>query len=274
LEKELLIIVKIFIHTDLEGICDFYSWKEADIPTSRGIDYTKEFLTQEVNAAIEGICSVDPNAVVVVEDGHGGGYFGPNILAEKLHKQATLVVGTYHRHLSTIDSSFDLLMMIGAHAMAGTACGQMNHTLSKESIYNVLLNGAPIGEIGICATIAGYYGVPLAMVSGDYWAAKEAEQLIENIQTVSVKKGINSFCAECLHPETARDLIRDAARNSIEKKHMLKPYRIEGRIEVQIDYLHTELADEAERKNGAARIGGRSVMFEGNDVRQLFSRCF
>jgi len=266
--------MKVFIHTDLEGVCDFYNWEEANIPTSRGIGYTKEFLTQEVNAAIEGICSVDPDAEIVVEDGHGGGFLGCNILAEKLDRQAKLVVGQFHHHLSTIDTTFDLVMIIGAHAMAGTKCGQMNHTLSKETIYNVLLNSIPVGEIGLCAAIAGYYGIPLCMVSGDYWAAKEAQLLVENIQTVSVKKGLNSFCAECLHPEVARELIKEAARNAVINKHSVKPYKIEGRIKVQIDYLFTELADEAERKNNAKRVGSRSVLFEGDDLRQLFSRCF
>jgi len=266
--------MKIFIHTDLEGVCDFYDWSEADIPTSRGIGYTKEFLTQEVNAAIDGICSVDPDAEIIVEDGHGGGYYGPNFIAEKLHRQAKLVVGRFHRHLSTIDSGFDLAMMIGAHSMAGTAKGQMNHTLSKETIYNVLLNGAPVGEIGICAAIAGYYGVPLAMVSGDYWAAEEAKQLLKCVETVSVKKGLNSYCAECLHPEYARELIREAAQNAVRDKHLFEPYRVQGHIEVQIDYMHTELADDVERTKSAKRVGSRSVMFEGDDLRQLFSRCF
>jgi len=266
--------MKVFIHTDLEGICSFYDWAEADIPTSRGIAYTKEILTQEVNAAIEGICSVEPEAIIVVEDGHLGGYGGPNILAEKLHRQAELVNGRYHRHLSTIDSSFDLAMLVGAHSMAGTACGQMNHTFSKETIYNVLLNGEPVGEIGVCAALAGYYGIPLAMVAGDYWAVKEAEQLLGNVQTAAVKKGLNSFCAQNLHPEAARDLIREAAQEAVTNKHLFKPYSLQGRIEVQIDYFHTELADEAERKNNAIRVGSRSVMYEGDDVRQLFSHCF
>jgi len=266
--------MKVYIHTDLEGVCDFYNWDEADIPTSRGVGYTKEFLTQEVNAAIEGICSVAPNAEIVVEDGHGGGYYGPNILAEKLNRQAKLVVGRFNSHLSTIDAEFDLFMIIGAHAMAGTARGQMNHTLSKNTIYNVLLNKKPIGEIGICAAIAGYYNVPFALASGDYWAMKEAEELMENLETVAVKKGLNSYCAECLNPDVARELIRDAAKKAASSKHIYKPYKIQGRIEVQIDYFHTEHADEAERKNSGKRIGGRSVMFEGDDLRQLFNRCF
>ena len=266
--------MKVFIHTDLEGVCSFYDWDEVNMPTSRGIGYTKEFLTQEVNAAIEGVRLVCPDAEFVVEDGHGGGFLGPNIISEKLHRQAKLIVGKFNQHLSTIDSSFNFLMIVGAHSMAGTPCGQMNHTLSTEKFYNVILNNVPVGEIGICTAIAGSYGVPLGMVSGDYWATKEAEQLIENVWTASVKKGLNAFCAECLQPEVARTLIREAAKNAADQKNSLRPYEIRGDIEVQIDYMQTSQADEAVYKAGGKRIGNRSVMFTGNDIRQVFNRCF
>ena len=51
--------MKIYIETDMEGISDFVNWEEADFTKGRGIGYTKEFLTEEVNAAIKGIYSVE-----------------------------------------------------------------------------------------------------------------------------------------------------------------------------------------------------------------------
>ena len=266
--------MKIFIHTDLEGVCDFYDWAEADIPTSRGIGYTKEFLTAEINAAIEGVCSVYPEAEFVVEDGHGGGYMGPNIICEKLDSRAKLLVGKFARHLNTVDESFDLLMIIGAHSMAGTQQGLMNHTLSKDKFYNVALNGRPVGEIGICTAIAGYYGIPLVMVAGDYWAAVEAKQLVENVRTAAVKRGLSSYCAECLHPDEARKLIFEAAADAVKQKDLMKPFKLEDTLEVQIDYLHTEQADDAKQKGGGKRVGSRTVLFTGSDLRELFDRCF
>jgi D-amino peptidase len=257
----------------LDGICDFYNWAEADIPTSRGIGYTKEFLTHEVNAAIDGVCSAYPDAEFTVEDGHGGGYFGPNIIAEKLHRQAKLVVGRYGRHMSLIDPSFDGAMIIGAHSMAGTAKGQMNHTISRDRFYNVFLNGVAVGEIGICSAIAGNYGVPMIMVSGDYWAAEEAKQLIPNIKTAAVKKGMNTFCAECLHPDEARALIRQAAYDAAGNPASIEPYLVGGALKVHIDYIYSEQADEGERKGGK-RAGNRSVIFEGDDLRRVFNQCF
>ena len=132
--------MKVYINTDLEGICSFVDWEEADFKTGRGIAYTKQFLTGEVNAAIEGILSVDEHSEIVVQDGHGGGYWGPNMIAEDLDRHAVLIQGKRGVEIAGIDSSFDLLINIGAHSMAGTRCGLMNHTISHNQIMNFWIN--------------------------------------------------------------------------------------------------------------------------------------
>jgi len=38
--------------------------------------------------------------------------------------------------------------------------------------------------------------------------------------------------------------------------------------------LYSEQADEAERKGDGKRIGNRSVLFEGTDLRKVFGRSF
>jgi D-amino peptidase len=264
--------VRVFIHTDLEGVCSFYDWKEADIKTSRGILYTKEFLTQEVNAAVEGFFAADPNAEVVVEDGHGGGYLGPNMIAEALDPRARLLVGKFDRHLATLDASFDMVAMVGAHSMAGTRYGLMNHTLSKEEYYDIWVNGTKIGEIGICALIAGVYGVPLTMVAGDHWAVVEAKELLGNIQGASVKRGLNAYNAECLHPNVARALITVAAKNAALRRKESKPFAMKPPFEVKIAFMFTEQADKAEYHRGAKRLDGRTISYGGDDLLALLNK--
>ncbi len=261
--------VRVFIHTDLEGVCDFYDWKEADLRTGRGIGYTKEFLTQEVNAAIRGFLAAEPESEIVVEDGHGGGYWGPNMIAEQLDRHARLLVGKFDRHLAVIDRSFDMLALVGAHSMAGTKNGLMNHTLSKDKYYDIWVNGTKVGEIGLCAILAGIYGVPLTMVAGDYWAVQEAQELLGNIEGASVKRGLNSYNADCLHPEVARDLIQEAARRAALRRKEFQPYVLKPPYEIRIAYLFTEQADKIEHQHGARRIDGRTVSLHGDDLLAL-----
>lgn len=266
--------MKVFINTDLEGICSFVDWAEVDFKTGRGIQYTKQFLTAEVNAAIEGILSIDENAGIVVQDGHGGGYWGPNMIAEELDRHAVLIQGKRGVEIAGIDDSFDLMFGIGTHSMAGTQKGLMNHTISYNEIQNYWINGVKVGEIGICAAIAGYYGIPLGMVSGDYWAVKEAGELLGDIEGVAVKKGINMYTAECMNPLEARKLIKEAAKTAVQNRHKYKPFKVGSPVEIKIEYTTTYLADKVEIHHGGKRLDGRTVSFTGEDFMQVFNRSY
>ncbi len=52
----------------------------------------------------------------------------------------------------------------------------MDHTYSGQ-IHTITLNGIEVGEIGINATLAGHWGVPMALITGDDKVALEAQGL-------------------------------------------------------------------------------------------------
>jgi len=207
------------------------------------------------------------------------------MIAEELDRHARLLVGKFDRHLAVIDRSFDMLTMVGAHSMAGTPKGLMNHTLSKEKYYDIWVNGTKVGEIGLCAILAGVYGVPLTMVAGDYWAVQEAQALLGGtsgtgggaglggVEGAAVKRGLNSFNADCLHPEVARGLIQDAARKAAlrARNREFHPYVLKAPFEIKIAYVFTEHADKMEVQRGARRIDGRTVALEGSDLLALLN---
>jgi len=51
------------------------------------------------------------------------------------------------------------------------------------------------GETGLNAMIAGYFGVPVVMLSGDQHVAEEAREFLPWILTAIVKQGQSSYCA-------------------------------------------------------------------------------
>jgi D-amino peptidase len=265
--------MKIYINTDLEGVCGFVDWEEATFETGRGVGYTKQFLTAEVNAAIEGILQEDAGAEIVVQDGHGGGYWGPNIIAEELHPRASLILGKRGMEIAGLDGSFDLLMCVGAHSMAGTQNGLMNHTISHGRIMNVWIGGVRMGEIGIWASIAGYHGIPLGMLSGDHWAVEEARLLLGDIEGAAVKKGINMFTAHCLNPLEARKLIKEAAVSAIKGRGRFKPYLTPSPAEIKIEFTSTQYADTAEINHRGERLDGRTVRFRGDDFISVLNQA-
>lgn len=276
--------MKIYIHTDLEGISCLTDYEmELDTNTGRGISYLKEILTLEVNAAIDGILKAvgdNENVKIVVQDGHGGGYWGSNLLSEKINPNANVILGRRSFELTAIDESFDALFIIGAHSMEGTPQGNLNHTIAHGKFYNYYINGIKIGEAGLCAAIAGYYDVPLALVTGDFWATKEITDLIKNswLKTVATKKGINRYTAECYPLSKNLKQISEAAYeatfNILSQNNYPQPLKTGEPIKIKVDYVFSDQADSAEKNYYAKRIDDRTVEFSGADLLTLITASY
>ena len=83
--------MKIYILTDLEGVAmvSRFSQTREEGPQKQA---AMKLLTQEVNAAVDGILDVDADAEIVVWDGHGTG--GIDALA--FHPKAKLIARGPH----------------------------------------------------------------------------------------------------------------------------------------------------------------------------------
>jgi D-amino peptidase len=145
--------LKIYLMTDLEGPAGVNRWaqtREGERPEKTAAMY---LLTGEVNAAIEGILDVTPDAEVCVWDGHGS---GGGLIFDALHSHARVVLhgqgmGAPHH----LDATFDALLFVGQHAMAGTQDAPLCHTYSSRTVQHYKLNGVLVGEIGCLAAMAG-----------------------------------------------------------------------------------------------------------------------
>src|SRR5690606_22734056 len=101
------------------------------------------------------------------------------------------------------------------HSAMGTKDGVLDHTYSGRTVSSVVINGQPVGEIGINAGVCGYFGVPVVCVAGDQAAAVEAAELLGDVVTVPVKRGIGRTAADSLHPEVARRHIAEGVRRAL-----------------------------------------------------------
>jgi D-amino peptidase len=248
--------MKIYISTDLEGISGVVDWKQTG-RDERGADYAQacHLLTADVNAAVEGALAAGVEEIVVL-DGHGG---GRNFIYSELRAGARYITGAGRVSVFPgLDNSFDALLLVGYHAMAGTRGAVMDHTMSSLTWYNYYLNGTCLGEIGISAVIAGHFGVPVAFVSGDTAACTEAAALLGDIETAAVKHGLWRTSAELLPLSEAHALLRTGVTNALQKLGTYAPYVIEPPIEVRLETQNTDVADHYERE-GWQRLAGRTV---------------
>lgn len=262
--------MRIYMMTDLEGVRGVLS-RDQVLPGSAAYEKARDWLTADVNAAVEGAIEGGADQVVVL-DGHGANN-ATNIRYENVHPKALLIQGTPWRdYLHALDDSFGGLFQVGAHAMAGTPEAVLEHTMSSDSWVEMTINGRPTGEIGLVAAVAGYFGVPFVMVSGDDKACAESRAIVPGIQTAVVKHAITRGSAVLLPKETVDDLIKEAAREAVRKAKDIPPYVVESPVAIEVEYLRNDTVERVFEREGVTKLSSRRVRYTGSDIREAVRR--
>jgi D-amino peptidase len=257
--------LKIFISVDMEGICGVINWDET---SQGGPDYGmfRTLMTQEVNAAIAGAVAAGATEILV-RDAHDS---ARNILPELLDPRARLLREWTYGPLSMmegIDNTYDAAIFIGYHARAGTPDAVLKHTMTTK-LLDVIINGKKMPEAGINGLIAGHFGVPVVLVSGDQAIARQAKELFGDIETAVVKEAI-STAAIMLHPSKARDLIRDKTTAALKRLKDFKPLKFNPPYALDVAFADEALAQKASWIPGAVRKDEHTVSFTTNDFMEM-----
>lgn len=259
--------MNVFISADLEGIACVVHGEHVR-RDGKEHERARELMTEEVNAAVEGALEASAEKIVV-NDSHGT---MKNIIPEKLHEKAQLITGTPKPlgMMQGIDPTFHAAFFIGYHTMPSTFPGIMGHAYHGRVVFNISVNGRQIGELGLNAAIAGYFGVPVALVTGDNAVAEEAKKFRGNIKTVIVKKAIGRYAAQCLVPSKARKLIKEGAVEALKSVTKFKPFRIEPPIRFEITFMHTGMTEMAELIPKVKRLDDRTLTYTSDDLIEAF----
>lgn len=247
--------MKVYIHTDLEGVSGIDNMDMIQTDNAR-FEESRERLTEDVNAAVAGAFDGGAKHVTVL-DSHGSGV--ENIIWPKVDKRAERDTKPTKKWWGILDETYDATFFIGAHAMAGTINGFLDHTQSSRSVYNWYYNGRKCGELAQWALVAGHFGVPLVMVSGDEAAVAEAHAFFDPVETAAVKRGTGRNFAVLYDLEEAHRRIHDAARRAIALAGKARPFTMALPIEIVLDLNRSDYADETARGEGVERIDARRV---------------
>ena len=262
--------MKVFILTDLEGPAMIFGFDQTRLPeAAEKMALSKRLLTLEVNACVDGLLAVDPAAEVVVWDGHGSG----GIDYELLHEHAELVAGRGVAAPYGLDASFGALFFVGQHAMAGTPAAPLAHTYSSRTVEQYTLNGAPIGEFGMRAAMAGtLFDVPTAFCSGDDKAVAEAQSLVPDLVGVVTKVGLGREAARSLAPARARVHIHAGSGEAWRRvqARRIAPYRVAPPYHFEVRVLPGQEASLAGYlKRGASQVDERTARLVTDDARAV-----
>lgn len=251
---------KLFISADIEGVAGIVGPLQC-VRGASEFEMGRRLMTLEVNAAIEGALEAGVSEVVVC-DSHAD---MQNLLPERLHPEARLVRGAIRESLQMqgMEERFDAVFVTGAHAAAGTENAVLDHTWVGRSVSNLRINGQTLNEACLNALVAGHYGAPVAMVSGDEATIAQTRDVIADIEGAVVKTSYSRYCAESLHPERAQEVIKQAARRAVERIPEMRPIEVTPELRMEIDFLRTDMADAAALVPGVERLAPRTVAFTG-----------
>lgn len=254
----------IFVITDAEGVAGIcrQDQTEAKDPELR------QLLTGEINAAVEGFLAGGADEVVVW-DGHDG---SQTLSALTIHPKAKLLIGVLEATM-TMERHYAGLAFVGQHSLAGVKAGIMAHSYSSLGIQNIRMNGKPVGEIETRAAVAGWYNIPVILLTGDEAAAKELQQIVPDAELAAVKEGLGRYTCVSMSAQAARELIRERAQRSMQKIGKIRPYKIEGPVTIEYEYTtRNSLPADAGLRTGAEVVDDRTIRYRGKDFLEAWIR--
>ncbi len=255
--------LKIYISADMEGVVGAVT---GDQLGPAGFEYQRfrEFMTQEVNAAIEAAFAAGATEIVV-SDSHGN---GQNLLIEKLPKNV-MIVRAFPRPLMMmqgIDETFDGVIFLGYHSSTTNMQGIRAHTISSARLADVRLNNVSMPEGGINAAIAGHFNVPVIMVSGDDAACAEVKKIIGDVEEAVVKWNYGFHSAKTMTPQAAYELIGARVRTAIGRIKDFKPYKLKTPVQLDVRFKSYRPSEVLSYLSIVQRTDAHSIRFMGRDI--------
>ncbi len=258
--------LKIYISADMEGVVGAVTGEQLG---PGGFEYQRfrQFMTNEVNAAIDAARAAGATEFVI-SDSHGN---GQNLLIEQLPEDVT-VIRSWPRPLGMmegIDESFDGVIFTGYHASTANTRGVRAHTMSSANITGLRLNGIEMTEGSMNAAIAGHFGVPVILVTGDDAAVAENQVIIGDIEGAIVKWAKGFHSAETLTPEAAYEEIRTRTANAISRIEDFTPYVLDTPVELELSLKHYQPVELLSYLPNVEKVNSHTIRFVGQDMIEI-----
>ena len=257
---------KVFISADMEGISGISA---SDQLSAAGAEYgrSRKMMADDVNAAIRG-ARAGGAITILVNDSHGT---MRNLRLEDLDPDVRLISHSFKRAgmMEGLDESFDAVIFVGYHAKAGHPGGLFAHTGSGV-VRDVRVNGTSMGEGGLNTTVAGWYGVPVVLVTGDDVAVKQVAEIATGARTVAVKRAINPRAVELRGFKEAHADIERAAREGVSGAKRFPPRR-DASYRVEVQFQDVSIPEVAESLPGMQRPAPDTIAFTQDTMPKAYT---
>ena len=255
--------LKVLISVDMEGVAGVVTGEQLG-PSGFEYGRFREFMTREALAAVEGARAAGATEIVVA-DAHGN---GQNLLIEQFPPDVR-IIRSWPRRLSMVagvDEDVDALIFIGYHAGTNNPEGVRAHTFSSANLTRVAVNGASVTEGSWNAAIAGHFGVPVVMISGDDAAVAEVRTAVGDIEAAETKRTLGFHAANTLTPQAAAELIHERVESGLRRRAEFTPYRVDGEAVVDVSFKNYMPAEVLAYLPMFERTDSHSIRFRARDM--------
>ena len=259
--------MKVYISADMEGITGLTHWDEVDHNIPAAYTQFQERMTKEVTSACEGATQAGAKEIWV-KDAH---YSGRNILSEQLPNNVKLIRGWSGHPYSMVqelDSTFDALMMVGYHSMAGMGGNPLAHTLSSAKLDSVYINDQQTSEFFLHGNVAAKHSVPLVFVSGDAGLCEEVQDVSPNTTTHATMVGVGDSTIS-IQPEESRKAIQKKVKAALSGDLKSCLWKHPGSFSIKIRYMKQQAAYRASQYTGASLVDAKTVLFESKEYDEI-----
>lgn len=255
--------MKFMIRCDVEGATGVTTYAQAEAD-----GFGRDMLMNDLNAAIEGLLATGDHEIVVYDEHTDG----RNVDLDQLPEQVSVICGKplYRADWGGIDASYDAMLMVGFHARAGVAGALLPHSYSLRN-QRITVNDFELGEIGMEAAVAGDFGIPVWLVTGDSAGMAEAEALLPGVRTVTVKEAMGESAALCHSPARTARLIEQAAREIVGSPPPVQPLAFSHPVKLEIRLAESRFLDVLRDLYPESFVGLRDLRFVADSVTAAWS---
>jgi D-amino peptidase len=255
--------LKVHISVDMEGVAGVVTSEQLG-PT--GFEYARfrEFMTREALAAVNAAKAAGATEVIVA-DSHGN---GQNLLIEQFPADVR-VIRSWPRRLGMVagvDDKVDAAMFIGYHAGTNNPSGVRAHTFSSANLTRVALNGTNVTEGAWNAAVAGHFGVPVIMMSGDDAAIEEVRKAVGGIEAAETKRTLGFHSALTLTPQASAALIGERVTAAMRRRSEFRPLKVQTPIVVDVSFKNYMAAEVLAYLPIFERVDSHSIRFRAKDM--------
>jgi D-amino peptidase len=231
--------MKILISVDIEGVAGVFHAQQVRAGNPE-YERARRLMTEEANAAIAG--AFDGGASEVwVNDSHGD---FRNMPPDLLDARAQVIQGKprYLSMVAGVELGVDGVCMIGYHSRAGGS-GILAHTINSFAFAGIEIGGDALGEAGLYGALAGEYGVPVLMASGDDVFIEENRTLFPHAIYVQTKRATGQTSGISLSPAQSCAAIREGVSAALAARAQARPLLLAKPLAVTLRTQSPALAD-------------------------------